>query len=103
MLAYKVKQKKSSENANKTPKKISTCSLNTNAVVPMTPCLLTKSARAKHRFGTAAYWKYMYDQSLVIHQESYAKNLHLGDILGLLTVNMVKPKEISKKTNYLCY
>ena len=40
----------------------------------MTRHSLTKSARAKHRFGTAAYWKYMmYDQSQIIHQESYVK------------------------------
>ena len=48
-----VKQK-SSESANKTPEKISVLSLNTNAIVPMTLNSLTKSARAKHRFGTVA-------------------------------------------------
>ena len=63
MLTYKVKQKKSSENTNKASEKILTYSFNTNAVVPMTLRLLTKSARAKQRFGTVTYWKYMYDQS----------------------------------------
>ena len=51
-----VKQK-SSESANKTPDNISILSLNTNAIIPMTPNSLTKWATAKHRFGTVAYWE----------------------------------------------
>ena len=65
--------------------------MNTNAVVPaMTPSSLTKSTRAKHRFGTAGHWKYMYGHSQVIHLESYAKSLQLKEIPGVLTVNRVK-------------
>ena len=91
----KVKQI-SSESANKTPEKISILSLNTNAIVPMTPNSFTKSVRGKHRFGTAAYWKYMYDQSQIIHQEIYSKCLQLEEIPGVLTVNRVKLKECLK-------
>ena len=85
-----VKQK-FSESAR--PEKISTLSLNTNAVVPITSC------SAKHRFGSAAFWKYMYDRSEIIHQESYANSLQLEEIPGVLTVNRVKHKEMSQKTN----
>ena len=91
----------SSESANKTPEKISILSLNTNAIVPMTPNSLTKSVRGKHRFGTEAYWKYIYDQSQIIHQEIYSKCLQLEEIPGVLTVNTVKLKRMSK-TQTIC-
>lgn len=67
------------------PEKISTLSLT--------------SCSAKHRFGSAAFWKYMYDRSEIIHQESYANSLQLEEIPGVLTVNRVKHKEMSQKTN----
>ena len=86
----------SSESANKTPEKISILSLNTNAIVPMAPNSLTKSARGKHRFGTAAYWKYIYDQSQIIHQEIYSKCFQLEKIPEVLTVDRVKLKGMSK-------
>ena len=63
---------------------------------PTTPRSQSKLARTKYRFGSSNYWKYMYEQSQNVIKEGYEKSLQLEEIPGLLTVNKVKTKEISK-------
>jgi len=44
----------------------------------------SKLARTKHRFGSVGYWKFMYEQSQNVIQESYEKSMKLDEIPGLL-------------------
>ena len=45
----------------------------------------------------------MYGQSQFIHQQIYAKCLQIEEIPGVLTVNRVKPKEMSEKQTTLFF
>ena len=81
----------------KTPEKSKTRSATTQVNAPNTPRSQVKLARAKFRFGSRYYYKYLYEQSMDLIQENYKKSLNLEEIPGLLTVHKVKPKDIQKK------
>lgn len=90
----------SSENPGPgTPKKVCTRSSTHASLTAATPRSISKLAKGKHRYGSADYWKSMYEQSQAIIHESYEKSLKLEDIPGLLTVNRVKSKELNKNKN----
>ena len=64
-----------------------------------TPCLMSQSAKQKHCYRSAYFWKSMYEQSQAIIQRSYKKSLNLEEITGLLKINKVKPKELNENKN----
>lgn len=80
-----------------TPKKVSTRSSQRIMKEPTTPRSLSKIAQTKHRYGSAGYWKFMFEQSQQLIKESYQTSLKLEEVPGLLTINKVKPKDITKR------
>ena len=68
------------------------------SVGPLTPKSLIKLAKTKHRYGSASYWQFMYEQFQQNVKDCYENSLKLDAIPGLLTINKVKPKDMSKKT-----
>ena len=65
--------------------------------IPSTPRSQSKAAKSKGRYGSAEYWKAMYEMSQSLIEESYEKSLKLTEVPGLLSVNHVKPKEANQK------
>ena len=65
--------------------------------IPSTLRSQSKAAKSKGRYGSAEYWKAMYEMSQSLFEESYEKSLKLTEVPGLLSVNHVKPKEANQK------
>ena len=82
----------------KTPEKSKTRSATTQVNAPNTPRSQVKLARAKFRFGSRNYYKYLYEQSMDLIQENYKKSLNLEEIPGLLTVHKLNLKTFLRKT-----
>ena len=68
------------------------------ANAPTTPNSLSKIAKTKYRYGSSKYWQFMFEQSQKNIKTCYEKSLKLDEIPGLLTINKVKPKDLSKKS-----
>ena len=81
----------------KTPEKSKTRSATTPVSAPNTPRSQLKLAKAKFRYGSRNYYKYLYEQSMGLIKDGYEKSLNLEEIPGLMTVHKVKPKDIQKK------
>nr|XP_047137123.1 uncharacterized protein LOC124813732 [Hydra vulgaris] len=56
----------------------------------------SKVAKTKGRYGSAEYWKSMYEMSQSFIEESFEKSLNLAEVPGLLSVNRVKSKEVNQ-------
>ena len=64
--------------------------------MPSTSRSQSKAAKSHGRYGSAAYWKAMYQISQSTG-ESHEKSLKLTEVPGLLSVNHVKLKEANQK------
>ena len=65
--------------------------------VPTTPRSQSKTAQSKGRYGSKEYWKAMYEMSQSLIEETYEKSLQLSEVPGLLSMNLIKPRDITKK------
>jgi len=90
------KESQDATTPHNSPEKSLTRSASKSAEYPATPRSQSKLARTKHRFGSVGYWKFLYEQSQNVIQESYEKSMKIDEIPGLLTYRKVKPKEILK-------
>ena len=91
-------QEQSTSKILTTPTKVTTRSESSPlGAKTMTPGSLSKVAKTKHRYGSANYWKFMFEQSQTLIKESYEKSQDLKENPRLLTVQKVKPKDLSMK------
>ena len=63
--------------------------------VPTTQRSQSKAAQSKGRYGSKEYWKAMYEMSQSLIEETYEKSLKLSEVSGLLSMNLMKPKDIT--------
>ena len=64
-----------------------------NKVAPSTPRSQSKAALQKGRYGSANYWKAMYEMSAENKQVPIEAGVKINEIKGLTTIHKVKPKE----------